>query len=80
MKETGVVTTYFQSRHYGFITSDVDDLNRFFHNTNYAGTPKLGTRVEFELADPTRIGKEKQAVNIVPLPQQAQKASGKAGA
>jgi len=34
------------------------------------GAPKVGTRVEFALAEPTKIGKDQQCVNIGPLPQE----------
>jgi cold shock CspA family protein len=63
----GTVTTYFQSKGYGFITYDDDGASRFFHSSNYSGVPKLGTRVEFALAEPTKIGKDKQCVNVTPI-------------
>lgn len=65
----GMVTTYFENKGYGFITSDVDGISRFFHSSNYSGAPKVGTRVEFTLAEPTRVGKDKQCVNITPIVQ-----------
>lgn len=61
----GMVTTYFRNQTYGFITADEDGVSRFFHASNYTGTPKVGTRVEFALAEPTKVGKDKQCVNIV---------------
>ena len=67
MKYTGIVTTYFSNRSFGFIKSDHDASSRFFHASYYQGQPCLGVRVEFELAPPTRIGKDEQAVNIHPI-------------
>jgi len=61
----GMVTTYFRNQTYGFITADEDGVSRFFHASNYTGTPKVGTRVEFALAEPTKVGKDKQCVNVV---------------
>jgi cold shock CspA family protein len=70
MKYTGMVSTYFPNRKYGFISAD-DGISRFFHVSNYSGSgahqPKLGERVEFELADPAKLGKDKQAVNVTPI-------------
>lgn len=71
----GQVSTYFHSKKYGFITSDADGISRFFHASNYTGTPVVGTRVSFILIEPTRIGKDKQCANITPL-----ETSDKAGA
>jgi len=65
---TGLVTTYFPERKYGFITPDDGSKVRFFHITQYRnGAPQLGERVEFELGEPNTLGKEKQAVLIKPL-------------
>jgi cold shock CspA family protein len=65
---TGVVTTYFPDRKYGFITSDDGSKVRFFHITHYQnGAPTLGERVEFELGEPNTLGKEKQAILIKPI-------------
>ena len=63
----GTVTTYFQNKQFGFITDDVDGISRFFHSSNYSGTPHIGVHVEFTLAEPTKIGKDKQCVNITPI-------------
>ena len=76
----GIVTTYFQNKGYGFITSDVDGVSRFFHASNYSGAPKVGTRVEFALAEPTKIGKDKQCVNIAPIALATQEESVSGGA
>ncbi|MGB2633817.1 MAG: cold shock domain-containing protein [Candidatus Acidiferrum sp.] len=70
MKYTGIVSTYFPNRKYGFISSD-DGTSRFFHVTQYSGSgihqPRLGEKVEFELADPVKLGKDKQAINVTPI-------------
>jgi len=70
MKYTGIVSTYFPNRKYGFISAD-DGTSRFFHVSNYSGSgthqPKLGEKVEFELADPAKLGKDKQAVLVTPI-------------
>lgn len=65
MKYLGIVSVYFPSRKFGFILLD-DGTSRFFHLGNFHGTPTLGERVEFELADPVKLGRDKQAVNITP--------------
>lgn len=67
MRQTGRITTYFETRNFGFITSDVDGVSRFFHKSNYQGMPQLGAAVEYEIGDPTRIGKDVQCVKIIPL-------------
>jgi cold shock CspA family protein len=65
---TGVVTTYFPERKYGFITPDDGSKARFFHITQYQhGAPKLGEHVEFELGEPNTLGKDKQAVRVKPI-------------
>lgn len=70
MRYTGIVSTYFPNRKYGFILSD-DGTSRFFHVSQYSSSgthqPKLGEKVEFELADPVKLGKDKQAVNVTPI-------------
>jgi len=66
----GTITTYFENKKYGFITADLDGASRFFHASNYIGTPKLGARVEFTISEPTKIGKEKQCVNVTVLTAQ----------
>lgn len=76
MRDTGTVTTNFENRSFGFITSDTDGISRFFHYTNYPGKPELGARVEYELAAPTRLGKDKQCVKIALVAAQ----SGRVGA
>lgn len=63
----GMITTYFENKKYGFITGDEDGVSRFFHASNYLGAPKVGTRVEFALAEPTKIGKDKQCVSVAPV-------------
>ena len=66
-KYYGIISAYFPSRKYGFIQLE-DGTCRFFHLSNYlAGTPILGQKVEFELADPVRLGQNKQATNIAPV-------------
>lgn len=80
---TGVVTTYFPGRKYGFIKPDDGSRYRFFHITNYRsgnGTPTLGEPVSFDLGDPNTLGKEKQAVNVYPLKAEANKATAEGGA
>jgi cold shock CspA family protein len=72
MKYTGIVSTYFPNRKYGFISADDGTgTSRFFHVSNYSGSgahqPKLGERVEFELAEPAKLGKDKQAVRVTPV-------------
>jgi cold shock CspA family protein len=66
----GMVTTYFENKKYGFIT-DVDGISRFFHASNYSGIPAVGVRVEFALAEPTKLGKDKQCVNVAPITESA---------
>ena len=69
MTYTGIVSTYFPNRKYGFISSQ-DGTSRFFHASQYCSgshPPKLGEDVEFELGEPTRLGKDLQAVNIKPI-------------
>jgi cold shock CspA family protein len=65
MKYTAIVSAYFPSRKFGFVLLD-DGSSRFFHLSNFHGTPVLGQQVEFELGDPVKLGCDKQAVNIVP--------------
>ena len=67
MEYVGTVSVYFLNRNFGFILSDDDGSSRFFHTSHYNGQPRLGDRVEFELAEPTRLGKSKQAVNVTPI-------------
>jgi cold shock CspA family protein len=64
---TGLVTTFFSSKQYGFITGDADGKSRFFHVSNFIGVPTIGARVSFVLAPPTKIGKEPQCVNVTPV-------------
>ena len=65
MTYSGIVSAYFPSRKFGFILLD-DGSSRFFHLSNFHGTPVLGARVQFELGDPVKLGRDKQAVNISP--------------
>ncbi len=66
MKYEGIVSAYYPSRKFGFILLD-DGSSRFFHLSNFHCTPTLGERVEFELGDPVKLGRDKQAVNITPI-------------
>jgi cold shock CspA family protein len=67
MKHFGIVSAFFPSRKFGFILLD-DKSSRFFHLSNCPnGIPVLGERVEFELGDPVKLGRDKQAVNITPV-------------
>ena len=77
----GLITTYFQDRKYGCIKDENGDFH-FFHSSNYTvrEVPKTGTKVTFELTEPSTLGKPMQAVNVTPIAQDAQEASGKAGA
>jgi cold shock CspA family protein len=63
MKYTGVITTSFAARKFGFIKSEGRDI--FLHAVNLQeGVPVLGQKVEFELGEAATLGKPKQAVNI----------------
>jgi cold shock CspA family protein len=65
VKLTGVIQTYFPGRKYGFVAAS-DGSIRFFHESNFtSGVPHLGDKIEFELGDPIRLGKQEQATNIV---------------
>lgn len=73
MTYSGVVSAYFPSRKFGFILLD-DGSSRFFHLSNCPhGIPSLGQRVEFELGDPVKLGRDKQAVNLTPVTAEASK-------
>ena len=68
MKFTGTIVTYFLTRNFGFIRSDADNHERFFHRTSYSGgEPEVGIKVEFEIGPPTRLGKAPQCVHIKPF-------------
>jgi cold shock CspA family protein len=67
MRFTGTITTYFESKRYGFITSDADGISRFFHDSNCLYPPRIGMAVEFELGAPNRLGKEPQCLRISAL-------------
>jgi len=71
IKYSGIVSAYYPSRQFGFILLD-DKSSRFFHLSNFhagnEGKPVLGERVEFELGEPVKLGRDKQAVNIVSIP------------
>lgn len=66
MTYVGIVSAYFPSRKFGFILLD-DGSSRFFHLSNFHGAPVLGERVQFELGSPVKLGRDMQAVNIVPV-------------
>ena len=68
MKQTGIVSTYFPNKGYGFILADVDRASRFFH-VNHAVKnyhPRVGDRVQFTLDAPVRLGQPDQAVDVAP--------------
>jgi cold shock CspA family protein len=69
MRYEGLVTTFFPDRQFGFL--DVLGRTVFFHASAYplGVLPKVGQRVTFELGEPVKLGKPKQAVNITPLPE-----------
>jgi hypothetical protein len=64
MRFTGTITTYFESKKYGFITSDADGVSRFFHESNCLYPPRIGMAVEFELGAPNKLGKERQCLMV----------------
>lgn len=66
---TGTITTFFSARLFGFITADSDQVERFFHKSNFSGgdEPEVGIRVEFELGAPSKIGRPPQCVRVRPV-------------
>jgi cold shock CspA family protein len=57
----GTITTWLETKGYGFI--QYDGLEIFIHLSNIVeGWPKLGAEIEFEIGDPSSIGKKPQAV------------------
>lgn len=67
MRYAGTITTYFQNRGYGFITSDADGVSRFFHKSSCTCLPEVGTRVQFEIGAPTKLGKDPQCLNVASI-------------
>jgi cold shock CspA family protein len=68
MKYTGKIQSYYPDRKFGFILV-LDGSSWFFHLSNCPfGLPVLGEFVEFEFADPVKLGQRKMAVNVTPIP------------
>lgn len=68
MRFTGIISTYFHGRAFGFIRSDKDGVERFFHKSSHSGgEPQVGIEVGFEIGPPNRLGKPDQCMNVRPL-------------
>lgn len=65
MRERAVVISFFPDRRFGFMRTE-SGKEVFFHVTGFpAGVkPRPGDRVTFELGEPVKLGRPKQAVNI----------------
>jgi cold shock CspA family protein len=65
----GMIVLYHPARRFGFIqrqkpTDETGDI--FFHQSEFKGEgePPLGAIVEFDLAQPLRLGQKPRAVNL----------------